>query len=81
MIGLCSWIVLGLIAGVLARALLPGKQPMGWIATALLGMTGSLVGGFLSSLFWHGNIAILHVGGLISSVIGALLILWIASRR
>ena len=81
MIGLCSWIVVGLIVGAIARAIFPGRQPMGWIGTALLGMAGSLVGGFLSSLFWHGNIRVLHAGGFISSVIGALLLLWLVSRR
>ena len=79
--GLCSWIVVGLIIGAIARLLFPGRQPMGWIGTALLGMAGSLVGGFLSSLFWHGNITVLHPGGLISSVIGAMILLWIVSRR
>src|SRR5262249_28119627 len=67
--GLCTWIVVGLIVGAIARALFPGRQPMGWIGTAVLGMAGSLVGGFLSSLFWHGSIRVFHVGGLISSVI------------
>ena len=57
MFGLCSWIVVGLIVGAIARALFPGRQPMGWIGTAVLGMAGSLVGGFLSSLLWHGDIA------------------------
>ena len=81
MIGLCSWIVVGLIVGAIARAIFPGRQPMGWIGTALLGMAGSLVGGFLSSLFWHGYIRVFHVGGFISSVIGALILLWLVSRR
>ena len=81
MFGLCSWIVVGLIVGAIARALFPGRQPMGWIGTAVLGMAGSLVGGLLSALFWRGNIAVLHPGGLIASVIGALLLLWIVSRR
>jgi uncharacterized membrane protein YeaQ/YmgE (transglycosylase-associated protein family) len=54
---------------------------MGWIGTAVLGMAGSLVGGFLSSLLWSGSIRVFHVGGLVSSVIGALLILWLVSRR
>ena len=81
MIGLCSWIVVGLIVGAIARALFPGRQPMGWIGTALLGMAGSLVGGFLSSLVWHGSLRVFHPGGLISSVLGALLLLWIVSKR
>lgn len=81
MYGLCSWIVVGLIVGAIARALSPGRQPMGWIGTAILGMAGSLLGGFLSSLLWRGNIAVLHPGGIISSVLGAMLLLWIVSRR
>jgi uncharacterized membrane protein YeaQ/YmgE (transglycosylase-associated protein family) len=81
LIALCSWIVVGLVVGAIARALFPGKQPMGWIGTSVLGMAGSLVGGFLSSLLLHGSIRVFQIGGFISSVIGALLILWIVSRR
>lgn len=43
-------IVLGLIVGLVARLLVPGKQPMGWVATALLGIVGSYVGGTLGSV-------------------------------
>jgi len=78
-IGFCWWIVVGLIAGVLARALFPGRQRMGWIGTILLGMAGSLVGGLLGSLL-RGSLSV-HPSGLIASVIGALLLLWLGSRR
>ena len=81
MVGLCTWIVVGLIVGAIARLLFPGKQPMGWIGTAVLGMAGSLVGGFLSSLLWRGDFRVFHPGGLISSVLGAMLLLWIVSKR
>ena len=80
MYGLCSWIVVGLIIGAIARALFPGRQPMGWIGTAVLGVAGSLIGGFLSSLFRHGSITVLQPGGIISSVVGAML-LWIFSKK
>jgi uncharacterized membrane protein YeaQ/YmgE (transglycosylase-associated protein family) len=50
-----GWIVLGLIAGAIAKAILPGKQRGGWIVTILLGIVGALLGGFLGS-------AILNVG-------------------
>jgi uncharacterized membrane protein YeaQ/YmgE (transglycosylase-associated protein family) len=43
-------IILGLIVGLIARAIVPGKQPMGWIATALLGIVGGYVGGTLGSV-------------------------------
>ncbi len=46
------WIVLGLIVGAIARLIVPGRQPMGWIATILLGVAGSFVGGSLGSLIF-----------------------------
>lgn len=45
--GIIGWIVLGLIAGAIAKAILPGRQGGGWIATLLLGVVGALVGGFV----------------------------------
>jgi len=48
--GLCGWVVFGFFAGLVARAIMPGKQGLGLIATSLLGIAGSFVGGFLASL-------------------------------
>ena len=53
--GILGWIVLGLIAGAIAKAVLPGRQRSGWLVTLLLGIVGALLGGFLGS-------AILNVG-------------------
>lgn len=53
--GIISWIVLGLIAGSIAKAILPGKTGGGWLTTLVVGVVGALVGGFLGS-------AILHIG-------------------
>jgi uncharacterized membrane protein YeaQ/YmgE (transglycosylase-associated protein family) len=53
--GIIGWIFLGLIAGAIAKAILPGKQRGGWLITILLGIVGALLGGFLGS-------AILNVG-------------------
>jgi uncharacterized membrane protein YeaQ/YmgE (transglycosylase-associated protein family) len=49
--GLFSWIVVGAIAGVIAKLLMPGKDPGGWIMTLVLGIVGALVGGFVVGLF------------------------------
>jgi uncharacterized membrane protein YeaQ/YmgE (transglycosylase-associated protein family) len=78
-----AFIVLGIVAGFLARAIMPGRQSMGFIATALLGMAGSLIGGFLGSLISGERLLDLHASGLIGSVIGALLVLFVvgAARR
>jgi uncharacterized membrane protein YeaQ/YmgE (transglycosylase-associated protein family) len=80
-------IIVGLIAGLIARAIMPGNDSMGWIATIVLGVVGSFVGGLLASLVFHDNTAgasDFHPTGIVGSVIGALIVLgiWhVASRR
>jgi uncharacterized membrane protein YeaQ/YmgE (transglycosylase-associated protein family) len=48
-VGILGWIVLGLVAGAIAKAILPGRQAGGWIATLILGVVGALLGGFIGS--------------------------------
>ncbi|NMO23065.1 GlsB/YeaQ/YmgE family stress response membrane protein [Pyxidicoccus fallax] len=83
--GILAFIVVGLIAGLIARAILPGRQSMGLLATTLLGMVGSLVGGLIGSLFSrNGRLFDLHPSGIIMSVIGAIVVLLLvgaAGRR
>lgn len=82
--GLCSWIILGFVAGLIARAVMPGDQPMGFIKTTLLGVVGSFVGGGAWALVTGGNPMHFRASGLIGSVIGALIVLFVAgliSRR
>lgn len=68
-------IIVGLVVGLLARAIKPGADSMGWILTIILGMVGASVGGFIASaLGIHTNGGI---GGLIISVIGAIIVLFI----
>ena len=69
-------VVIGLIVGALARFFYPGVVQMGWLATILLGIVGSLVGGFIGSLFSRGR-AGFQPAGVILSVIGAVLVLWL----
>jgi uncharacterized membrane protein YeaQ/YmgE (transglycosylase-associated protein family) len=52
MLSLLSWIVTGLIVGLIARALVPGRQSLGWIMTILLGVAGAAVGGLISTALW-----------------------------
>ena len=69
-------IILGIFAGFLARALMPGKDPMGFFATVLLGLAGALVGFFLfTELLGIGDNEAFDLGGLIGAVIGAMLLL------
>ena len=71
-------IILGIVAGFLARALMPGRDPMGFFATILLGLAGALVGWYLfTGLLGIGDTAMFDLGGLIGAVIGAMLLLGI----
>lgn len=72
------FLIVGLIAGFLARAIVPGKDPMGLVATLVLGVVGSFVGGFIFSLFQSDReILDFSTTGLIGSIIGAIVALLI----
>jgi uncharacterized membrane protein YeaQ/YmgE (transglycosylase-associated protein family) len=75
-VGVISWIVLGLIAGLIAKALMPGKDPGGCIITILLGIGGAFVGGWVGKTLFHtdlGTFFDLRTWGL--AILGALIIL------
>jgi uncharacterized membrane protein YeaQ/YmgE (transglycosylase-associated protein family) len=69
------FLVFGLVVGLIARAVMPGKQSMGLAMTTLLGVVGSFVGGLIGSLFYGGRLTDLNAAGIIGSVLGALAVL------
>ena len=74
--GIISWIFLGLIAGALAKMLMPGKDGGGWILTMALGIAGAFVGGFLGDLAGIGGGADgFNVGSIITATMGAFVLL------
>jgi uncharacterized membrane protein YeaQ/YmgE (transglycosylase-associated protein family) len=78
--GILSWIVVGLVAGFLARwivpLILPGKEPGGIILTTLIGIAGAFVGGFVVSLFTHTDyITGINISTIIVATLGAILLL------
>ena len=70
-------IIVGFIVGALARWIYPGAVTLGFWATALIGVIGSLVGGVIGSVLWRSPDGKFHPAGWILSVVGALLVLWI----
>ncbi|HYH46358.1 MAG TPA: GlsB/YeaQ/YmgE family stress response membrane protein [Thermoanaerobaculia bacterium] len=83
--GLISWIVFGLIAGIIAKFIMPGKDPGGCIITIVIGVVGALLGGFIATYLGFGGISGFDWRSLLIAIIGALLLLalWrmISGRR
>jgi uncharacterized membrane protein YeaQ/YmgE (transglycosylase-associated protein family) len=79
MLSFIWWLIIGLIAGALARLIMPGRDAMSWVATILLGIVGSIVGGLISWAIWGADTQTggFHPAGLILSIIGAIVVLWI----
>ena len=75
-----SWIIFGLIIGAIARYLMPGQQPLGWVKTIGLGVIGSFVGGSIGSLLSRGSDTLIQPGGWIMSIVGAVLLLFVYAK-
>jgi uncharacterized membrane protein YeaQ/YmgE (transglycosylase-associated protein family) len=86
-VGIIAWIVLGLLAGMIAKAIMPGGDRSGIILTTLLGIAGALVGGFIATALGLGDPIdeFFDLSTWVAAVVGALIILWvwnlISSRR
>ncbi|MEX2287579.1 MAG: GlsB/YeaQ/YmgE family stress response membrane protein [Planctomycetaceae bacterium] len=75
--GILAWIVLGLLAGIVAKAVMPGPDPRGCIVTILLGIAGAFVGGFIGTLLGFGTVHDFDLRSLGIAILGAIVILWI----
>jgi uncharacterized membrane protein YeaQ/YmgE (transglycosylase-associated protein family) len=85
--GIIALLILGLIAGAIAKAIMPGKDPGGIIITLLIGVVGALLGGFLSRLIFHVDPlrGFFHLSSWIAAIVGSIILLavWraVAGRR
>jgi uncharacterized membrane protein YeaQ/YmgE (transglycosylase-associated protein family) len=75
--GIIAWIIFGFIVGLLARAIMPGKQNMGWLMTTLLGIAGSFVGGLIANWITGNRAQEANGAGFIGSILGAILLLFL----
>lgn len=73
--GILSWIVMGLIVGLLAKLIMPGKDPGGMIITILIGIAGAFVGGFIASSMGLGTVSGLDIRSLLIAIGGAIVLL------
>jgi len=73
--GLGSWILMGLIAGAVGKFLLPGKDPGGCIVTIIIGIAGALLGGFLATYLGYGGVSGFDIRSLVVATLGAILLL------
>lgn len=73
--GLFSWILMGLLAGAAAKLLVPGEDPGGLLVTMLIGVSGALVGGLISTWLGFGGISGFDVRSLVVAILGGILLL------
>lgn len=75
--GILSWIVMGLIVGWLAKAIMPGRDPGGLIVTMLIGIAGAFIGGFIGSFLGFGPVTGFNLGSIVIATGGAVLLLFV----
>jgi uncharacterized membrane protein YeaQ/YmgE (transglycosylase-associated protein family) len=73
--GIISWIFLGLIAGALAKFIMPGKDPSGCMVTAVIGIVGGVIGGYLGTFLGLGKIESFDLGGIFIATVGSIVLL------
>jgi len=73
--GILSWIVFGLIAGALAKLIMPGDDPGGFIITTILGIVGALIGGFIAVQLGFGDVTGFDFRSFLIAILGALILL------
>lgn len=73
--GFFAWIIFGLIAGVIAKLIMPGKDPGGFIITIILGILGAVVGGWLGTALGFGSVDGFNFGSFVIAVLGAIVLL------
>ena len=75
--GILTWIIVGLVAGAVAKLVLPGDDPGGIIVTTLIGIAGAIVGGLIASALDIGGVSGFNIGSLLIAIAGAILLLLI----
>ncbi|MDE1473764.1 GlsB/YeaQ/YmgE family stress response membrane protein [Xenorhabdus bovienii] len=75
--GILSWVIFGLIAGIIAKWVMPGDNSSGIIMTVILGIIGAVVGGYISTSFGMGKVDGFNLGSFAIAVVGAIVVLFV----
>ena len=73
--GILSWIIMGLVVGVIAKLIMPGKDPGGFIVTILIGIAGAFFGGFIGSLLGIGSVTGFNLVSFLLAIGGSIILL------
>jgi uncharacterized membrane protein YeaQ/YmgE (transglycosylase-associated protein family) len=74
--GILAWIIFGLIAGALAKFIMPGDDPGGFIVTTIIGIVGAVIGGFIAVQLGYGDVTGFDVRSFVIAIVGALILLF-----
>jgi uncharacterized membrane protein YeaQ/YmgE (transglycosylase-associated protein family) len=75
-VGIISWIVLGLLAGLIAKFIMPGRDPGGIFITIAIGIVGAVIGGFIATSLGYGGVDGFNLGSLFVAVLGSIILLF-----
>lgn len=78
--GILSWVLFGLLAGVIARCIMPGKENMGIFMTIVLGIIGALIGGAVSTALGFGQVSGFNIFSIAIATVGAIIVLFIIHK-
>ncbi|WP_041208493.1 GlsB/YeaQ/YmgE family stress response membrane protein [Aeromonas jandaei] len=78
--GFIAWIILGLLVGMLAKWIMPGRDGGGFFMTALLGIVGAMVGGYVGTLLGLGSVTGFNISSIAIATVGALIVLFVFNK-
>ncbi|WP_139476608.1 GlsB/YeaQ/YmgE family stress response membrane protein [Aeromonas veronii] len=78
--GFITWIILGLLVGMLAKWIMPGRDGGGFFITALLGIVGAMVGGYVGTLLGLGSVTGFNISSIAIATVGALIVLFVFNK-
>ncbi|MFB2832365.1 GlsB/YeaQ/YmgE family stress response membrane protein [Aeromonas jandaei] len=78
--GFITWIILGLLVGMLAKWIMPGRDGGGFFMTALLGIVGAMVGGYVGTLLGLGSVTGFNISSIALATVGALIVLFVFNK-